>query len=183
MDAHDLPEHAEVVLAEDQADVTLAEAASEKRCGEVGEVSRGVQVFDVEAGVEVFAAEICVGGEEVVVDVGDEVGADSDVFDADDLDQMLVVVDDAVDRRVLGVDEAREHVEADDAACCCDAAQLFIGEVAMVIAERSRSGVRGDDRTGRELEDMLDAGRAEMRHVEDDAESVHLAEDGNACSR
>ena len=52
----------------------------------------------------------------------------------------------------------------------------------MVIAERSRSRVRRDDRTSRELEDMLDTGRAEMRHVEDDAESVHLSQDSNACS-
>ena len=183
MDAHDLPEHAEEVLAEDQADVTLAEAASEQRSGEVGEVSRGVQVLDVEAAVEAFATQIRVGGEEVVVDVGDEVWTDSDVLDADDLDQMLVVVDDTVDRRVLGVDEAGEQVEADHAARRCDAAQLFIGEIAMVIAERSRSRVRCDDRTSRELEDVLDTGRAEMRHVEDDAESLHLAEDGNACSR
>jgi hypothetical protein len=53
----------------------------------------------------------------------------------------------------------------------------------MVVAESSRSRVRCDDRTGRELEDVLDAGCAEVRHVEDDAEAVHLAEDYNAGSR
>src|SRR6266852_402328 len=53
----------------------------------------------------------------------------------------------------------------------------------MVVAERARSRVRCDDWTGRELEDMLDTGRAEMRHVEDDPESVHLTEDSYACSR
>ena len=175
LDTHDFPEHSEVVLAEDQADVALAEAASEKRSGEVREVSRGVQVLDVEAGVETFATQIRVGGVEVVVNVGDEVRTDSDVFDADDLDQMLVVVDDTVDRRVLGVYEAGEQVETDYAARRCDAAQLFIGEIAMMIAERSRSRVRCDDRTSGELEDMLDTGRAEMRHVENDAEAVHLS--------
>ena len=174
-DAHHFPEHTEVVLAEDQADVAFAETASEKPSGEVGEVSRGVQVLDVEAGIEAFAAQIRVGGIEVVVNIGDEVWTDPDVLDADDLDQMLVVVDDTVDRRVPGVYEAGEQVEADYAARRCDAAQLFIGEVAMVIAESSRSGVRSDDRTSRELEDMLDTGCAEVRYVEDDAESVHFA--------
>ena len=52
----------------------------------------------------------------------------------------------------------------------------------MVIAERPRSRVRCDHRTRRELEHMLDTGRAEMRHVEDDAESVHLSQDCNARS-
>ena len=139
-----------------------------------------MQVLDVDAAVEAFATQIRVGGEDVVVNVGDEVWTDSDVLDADDLDQMLVVIDDTVDRRVLGVDEAREQVEADHAACRCDAAQLLIGEIAMVIAERSCGGVRCDDRTSRELEDVLDTGRAQMRNVEDDAESLHLAEDSNA---
>ena len=45
----------------------------------------------------------------------------------------------------------------------------------MVIAESSRSRVRCDDRTSRELEDMLDTRCVEVRHVENDAESVHLA--------
>ena len=89
-----------------------------------------MQVLGVEAGVETLAAQIRVGGVEVVVDVGDEVWTDSDVFDADHLDQVLVVVDDTIDRRVLGVDEAGEQVETDYAARGCDAAQLFIGEIA-----------------------------------------------------
>ena len=63
-------------------------------------MSRGVQVLDVEPGVETFATQVRVGGVEVVVNVGDEVWTDSDVFDADDLDQVLVVVDDTIDRRV-----------------------------------------------------------------------------------
>src|SRR5205085_7036083 len=111
--------------AEDQTDVALAEAASEQRSGEVGEIAGGVQAFDVEPGIEAFATQVCMGRVEVVVNVGDEIRADSDVFDADDLDQVLVVVDDTVDRRIVRVDEAGEQVEADDAARCCDAAQLL----------------------------------------------------------
>jgi hypothetical protein len=103
-----------------------------------------------------------VGGVEIVVDVGDEVWPDTDVFDADDVDQMFIVVDDAVDRRILCVDEAGEQVEADYAASRCDTAQLFVTEIAMMIAESSRRRMRSDDRTGRELEGVLDAGRAEV---------------------
>ena len=77
-------------------------------------MSRGVQALDVEAGVEAFATQIRSGGVEVVVNLGDEVWTDSDVFYADDLHQMLVVVDDTIDRRVLWVHEAGEQVEADD---------------------------------------------------------------------
>jgi hypothetical protein len=120
-DAHDLSEHTQVVVTEDQADVSLAEAASEKRCGEVGKVSRRVQIFDVDARVEALARQVCVARVEVVVNVGDEVRTDSDVLDADDLDRVLVMVDDPVDRRVFLIDEAGEQGDADYPAGCRDA--------------------------------------------------------------
>src|SRR3954453_22506685 len=123
------------------------------------------------------------GRVEVVVDVGDEVWTDSDVFDADDLGQMLVVVNGTIDRRVVLIDEAGEEVDADYATGCRDAAKLFVSEVAVVIAEGSGGRMRRDDRTRRDLEDVFDACRAEVRDVEEDSQSVHLANDRNARPR
>jgi len=75
-------------------------------------------------------------GEQVVVDLPDEVRADADRTWSGDLGDVRDVVDEVVQRRVAGgIEEPGEEVDAHDPASGGDALELLVGEVAVVVAQ------------------------------------------------
>ena len=83
------------------------------------------------------------------------------------------MVDEVVDRGVALAQEGREEVDAHHAAGAGDAADVLVGEVAVVVAQRSRGGVGGHDRPGGDLQDVRHARVAEVADVVDHAEPLH----------
>ena len=66
---------------------------------------------------------------------------------ADDLDRVLEVVDDAIERPPLVADRERMEHQAEDPASVCERPQLVVGQVAGVIVDGPTGGVRADHRS------------------------------------
>ena len=103
------------------------------------------------------------------------------MVDAGDLGDVLDVIDDAVERRFGLVDERGEDVHPDHAAGRGDAAQVLVAEVAMVVAQRAGARMRRDDGAGRQIENVVDRRRREVRHVEQNPEPLELRERAHAA--
>ena len=65
-----------------------------------------------------------------------EVAAEADALEADDVDRVLEVIDDAVERPLLVVDRDGVEHEAEEPAGVGERAELVVGQVARVVVDR-----------------------------------------------
>ncbi len=69
----------------------------------------------------------------------------------DDLDRVLEVVDDAIERPPLVADRERMEHQAEEPVCVCERPELVVGQVARVIVDGAARGVRADHPRARRL--------------------------------
>ena len=161
---------AEEVFAEDAFDVGGGVAAMGKKCVELCNVGDAVEV-----------ERRLLGAESAI-----EVGADADVACvADELADVVNVVADFLDaeaellRRGAFVRPAMDHHDciechADDSAACDEFADLFIGELAVPVCERTAVMMARPDGAAEMIQRVAHGFVAEVRDIEDDAEPLHF---------
>jgi hypothetical protein len=106
----------------------------------------------------------------------DPVAAQADALGAEHRDGMVEVVDDAVDRRPLGVDRQGMQHQAEDAVALRERTQLLVREVARGLVDGAAARVRDADAALVALEALVEEPRRGVREVEDHAQLGEAAE-------
>ena len=149
---------AEEIAAPDFLDVGLAVTAGEQLAGEVDELGRAGQTGDTTVAVEV--------------------GAETDMIDADHLDGVLEMGHDIEDG---GLTVAAQETMVDGGlshtAFGGEGAELIVGEVAGMVAEGPATAMAAHDGLGADVEGIVKTLLTGMAHVDEDAQTVHLADD------
>ncbi len=114
----------------------------------------------------------------VVVAIQVRIRADADVLDADQLHDVIDVIDDVLDRgRLLAAHEHAHAGDAHHAALRRELADSLVGLEPRMVVERSTVRVRDRDRLRRELDRVQRRAVAAMRDIDEHADFVHGLDD------
>ena len=96
-----------------------------------------------------------------------EVRAERDVLDADSVDHVLDVVEDAITRgKHLPCQKERPEDDADDASCGGDGVDLLVSDISRMIVEGAASRVRAEDRLLGDGAGVEHARRVHVRQID-----------------
>src|SRR6185369_10583305 len=169
-------EQAPEIAAEDRADVLVGITAADQRFGQVERLARMIEAFDVDLVAEAVARLVrllqllVLIRRHVVVAVQVGVRADADVLDADQLHDVIDVIDDVLDRgRLLVLHEHAHAGDAHHAALHRELADRLVGLEPRMIVERAAVRMRDRDRLRRQLDGIQRRAVAAMRNVDQHA--------------
>ena len=107
-----------------------------------------------------------------------EVAAEADVADADRLDEVVDVIDQARDRPLRRVHDERQRHQADDAVALGERAQLVVAEVARGVADGAAERMADEHRpVARALEHLGERALVGVREVERDRQPGHAIDE------
>src|SRR5687767_7831737 len=89
---------------------------------------------------------------------------------------MLDMIDITIDRRFLLAWANQDSIDANDAAAFPHHLDLFVAHVAFDVAIPPRVGVGNDQRFRGDLEDFVEAGRADVSEIDDYPEPLAFAD-------
>ena len=102
------------------------------------------------------------------VDKLEEIEADRDAVDPDQIAHVLDVIDVAIEGSFLLLWTYQDGVDSDDPTPRADGFDLVVGDVALDVEIFSRVRVRDDDGPSRHLDDVVEPGRADVGEIDDD---------------